>query len=508
MAIRNESQMGGIGGGGMGGRQPKPIPVHVPIPPVFDSVHKIEVDNGTDIIDVTELVINASFTMATTDSVGQFDLEIDNSAEMYNNLFKSWNIVRFYIDYGTDANTVRFTGFVERSGYSNYSIKLSGRSTAIKFTGKSITYSAVNKSKSEILKEIIENSFDDLSTDGIEENMELATVNYSEVYLSDVIIDLCGNNFDGYIDENFVMQYFQKGSRDNELESVVHDYNLIETSDFSEDIENMYNKVRIYGVSYGDTPLMYTSYNEESMYNYSERFTKEEYSNIKLPEEAKRIAQNKLLRLQNPSQIGVVKSLMLPSIKVGENLKISDPQNGLEPDKYFVYKVVHTISNDEPPLTEITIDKDILSISELLSDRIKFEIDSSNRLNPANYDYSHIISFEKKEGTFSNTSIVSVGTGDEAKYYLVVVDNSTGIWTSPSIKLNKIPERITFRLNGELLDGSYQEGVILQYSFDGGNHYYTWGMGQASVPVISSIMVRVHLSNPASRLQYIGIMYS
>ena len=256
------------------------------------------------------------------------------------------------------------------------------------------------------LKEIIEENFTDLSISGIEENTTLASVNYTEVYFQDVIIDLCGDDYDGYVDENFVMQYFEQGSRLNETEAVVHDMNLINTGDFSQDLQQLSNKIRVYGKSKDSIPLVYTSEDTDSISQYDQRDAKIEMTNLSTQEEIKRVAEYQKGLLSGEITTGTITSLALPTLKPGEKLRVSDPQNGLEPGEYMVKTLNHIFSNDDPQMTEVTLEKETTSMSRYLGGRIKYESEVSNRENPYGLDYSYIIDYLTVHGTFNNTSRV------------------------------------------------------------------------------------------------------
>ena len=127
MAVRN---IGNVGGSS----NVKPIPIHVWIPPVFNVIHKIEVDDGTNIYDVTDLVIEANFTLSTTENIGSFNVTVDNSAEVYTNIFKGWNKIYLYMDYGSEATSKIFTGMIDKPSKTNNNIVLIGQSSASRFT--------------------------------------------------------------------------------------------------------------------------------------------------------------------------------------------------------------------------------------------------------------------------------------------------------------------------------------------------------------------------------------
>lgn len=497
MAVRN---LGTIGGS----RNVKPIPTHVWIPPIFNVIHKIVINDGSTTYDVTDLVIDAEFKLSTTETIGSFNLTVDNSAEVYTSVFNGWNKVYLYLDYGSEATTKIFTGMIEKPAKSNNNIVLSGQSSAARFYKKFITYSATNKAKSEILTDIIGENFSDLGTSGVEENSTLATVNYSEVYFQDIITDLCGDNYEGYVDEDFVMQYFEAGSRTNQTEAVVHDMNLISSSVTPTDLEQYYNNIRVYGKDKDSIPLLYTSKDESSITNYDQRDLKIEMTTLTKADEVARVAEYEKAKNTKEILSGNVTSLALPTLKPGEKLRVSDPQNGIPPAEYQTKEITFTFSNDEPPFTEVVIEKSYTSMSKYLGGRFKYETDVSNRLNPLGLDYSYIVDFLTNAGTFNGTSRVASGVGQDQEVFLRIPSAGTGTWVSPALQLEKAPDTtVQFRLSGEKI-----EGVSLEYSFNGGTTYTTWGSGDVEIIASDEIVLRVTITDVDTRLKYIGILYT
>ena len=343
--------------GGIGSR--KPIPVFVWIPPVFSPIYKIEVYDGTTTTDITEILMEGEYTDGITETIGNFNFKIDNSGQTYSSLFSLYDQIRISMDYGTEATTLKFTGMIERLSKSENNLTISGRGSATKFVGKNITYAATDKARSTILSEIIDENFTSITYDNLESDTETLTVNYFEKPFWDIVEEICFiSGRDAYIDKDFDFNYFTSGSRVNTTEAIVHGYNLMETGDFSPDATSIFNKVRVYGAETSGLPLFYTSSDDISQETYGIKNLKITDTSIITQEQAKARADYELARNKDPPTIGTIKSLMLPTILPGEKIRISDPLNGLVPNYYQVNKFIHKFSNDEPPITEVTIQKE------------------------------------------------------------------------------------------------------------------------------------------------------
>ncbi|KKM65931.1 hypothetical protein LCGC14_1486330 [marine sediment metagenome] len=489
--VRN---IGGIGAG--------PIPVYVWIPPTFSPIHKVEILSGTTTTDITDIMIRGEFIDGVTETIGSFSFQIDNSAETYTNLFNTYDQVKLYYDYGTTASTQRFTGLIERVSKKEHTLILSGRGTAAKFSGKNVTYAATNTARSTILSEIIAKYFSsELTTNNLETDSGTATVSYSDKPWQEVVEELCqASGFDAYVDKDSDFNYFEAGSRLNITEAAVHEFNLISVGDFSPDASNIFNKVKVYGKEIGGFPILATASDTSSQSTYGVKELRIDDSNIITFDQAQVRADYELSLLKDPPTVGEVTSLSLPTILPGERIRISDPQNGLNPQYYPIQKFMHTFSNDAPPMTTLTIKKERNTIPNILKKRIKFESDITVSNNPNELDYSYIEDFETSSGTltkvlFRNGTLISDGTG-------------TGTWNSGAIILQVIPT--TFSLS--ILDTADSKSIIVKISFDGGITFkplITNGIGQDITfsTNTKSIIIEITLISSIAEVSTLGILY-
>ena len=484
---------------GIGSR--KPIPIFTWIPPGFNPIHKIEVfdvDTGTA-HDVTDLVIEGEYTWGVTGTIGKFEFTVDNSAQDFLNIFTPYDEIRVYLDYGATASTIRFKGLIERVSKKDFNLVLTGRGPAAKFMDKNVTYSATDKARSTILTEIIQKYFTDLTTNNLSTDSITSTVNYFEVPFWTVVEDICNQgSFDAYVDADFDFNYFERGSKSNITEAIIHEYNLIETGDFAPDASNISNSVKVYGKEVEGIPILATAPDTVSQGTFGVKDLKIQDASITTVDQAQSRANYELSLNKDAPVVGSVTSLLLPTIQPGEKVRISDPLNELAPDFYEVFEYRQMFNNDDPPKTEVTIKKERNKISNILKKRIRYESEAVTNVNPNELDHSIIYDYETDVGTHSGTEItegvLKLKSGE-----------TTGIWESD---VTNVAFEVSFaevRREGDDLTG-----LKIYISLDGGANYsqVEGVVGEQVTVAGQNIKVRVIITSTNTRIRALGILYS
>jgi hypothetical protein len=437
------------------------FPIHVFVPPQFSPVYKIIIDNGTDQIDVTEALIEGSYTDGITETIGNFSIILDNSHQQYTGIIGLYNKVYMYLDYGDTASTLVFTGLIERPSNTNQQMILTGRSSAVRTIGKLVTYAATNVTRSSILKDIVSKYFTGIITvNNVQDDTGLATVSYEDKPFWEIVQELCSaGEFDAYVDATFDLHYFPSGSITNETEAVVFDINLIETGDFSPDMQSITNRVKVYGSSNGDVQIIATANDVNSQTSYDIKEVVIEDSSIASEQEAQDKANFELQKDLVPPIVGTITCLMLPSLNPGERVRISDPLNNLLPSQegYTIQKFTHKFSNDDPPKTELTVQKERDSIPQILKKRIRFEYTSNTASNPNEMEYSKVFEFNTASGITTNCDITSGALRPTS---------TIGTWISEQFTLTAPSTTFESRIVGSGLDA-----VSVFVSVDGGSTY-------------------------------------
>ena len=484
----------------------KGIPVFVWIPPIYNPVYKIEVEvsSGTK-YDITNILIQGEYTDGITETIGNFSFKINNSTQVYTSLFNPYDKVNIYIDYGTTATSLRFVGMIERISKSNNSLILSGRGGASKVLGKNITYSATDKARSTILSEIISENFTSITANNLSTDTETLTVDYFEKPFWDVVKEICTiASYDAYVDADFDFNYFESGSKTNTTEAVVHSKNILEVGDFAPDASSIVNKVRVYGVNTNELPLIYTAEDSTSQTTYESKELRINDSTIKTVAQAKARADYELAKNKDPPTVGTIISLGLPTIEPGEQIRISDPANGLEPKYYTIQKFVHKFSNDDPFKTELTIQKERTTIPSILKDRVKFESELMKNINPNDLDFSYIWDFSSDTGTHSNTEIV-INSGTGKGVLKTTTGNDTGTWVSENLSLDSaISSFVQISAYGDSI-----ENIQIFISTNGGTTFYPMIVGNESVIKSGSdIKIKLVLNSSSSQVKTLAFLYN
>lgn len=492
MAVRNLLSLG----------RTKPIPIFVWIPPTFGAIHKIEIVSSGTTYDVTDIMIEGEYTDGVTETIGSFSFKIDNSTQIYTNLFSAYDIVNVYIDYASSATTKRFSGYIERVANSDYNLIITGRSLAAKYMGKNVTYSVSDALRSDTLKNVLAKYFSDITQTNIETDTGTATVNYFDKPLFDVVEELSmAGDFDAYLDVNNDFHYFSSGSRQNTTEAVVHEYNLISTGDFSSDASDVANKVKVYGAQDGNIPILATAPDTTSQTTYGIKELKINDESINTISQAQARADYELSINKDPPVIGEVLSLGLPTLQPGEQVRISDPSNGLNPAYYTIQKYTHKFNNDEPFQTTLTVQKERSTIPRILKKRIRFESELSANNNPNELDYSNPFSFSSDSGTHTNTVIsVNSSTG---KGELKTDGSSSGTWISDTVNLDSNITAIEPRISGINLPG-----VLLSISTDGGLLFTSISSGTITIPAGKNIQMKININSADTVVSGAGFLYS
>lgn len=495
MPVRNITSIG----------RTKPIPVYVWIPPTFGATHKIEIVSGSDTYDVTDITLDAEFIDGVTETIGDFTVKIDNSTQIYTNTFSPYDQIKLYANYGASATTERFVGRIERISKSDHNLVLTGKSLAIKYMGKNVTYSASSTARSTILSAIISqysSEFVGLTTNNLESDTGTMTVNYADKPFMDVIEEICKDGSrDSYIDVDSDFHYFASGSRYNNTEAVVHELNLIATGDFSPDTSNIFNKVKVYGATDGNIPILATAGDTASQTIYGVKELKIDDASITTQVQAQARADYELSINKDPITLGEIISLGLPTIQPGEQVRISDPLNGLTPSFYQIHKYTHKFSNDEPFQTTLTVQKERSTIPRILKERIKFESEITATNNPNELNFSYITDLGIDSGTHTNTVIsVNSSTG---KGELKTDGSATGTWVSDTINLASNITAIEPRIGGTNLSS-----VLIAISTNGGRLFTSISSGTTTIPAGKNLQIKLTFASATTVVTTVGFLYS
>lgn len=492
----------------------KPIPIYHPLPPVSSAIMKIVVSSDSGDIDISNLIISGNFNVGVTSTIGDFEVTFLDPLKTNYNLINLFDDVYIYGDYGTDATTKRFRFKVENKGFLDYKTVLSGRGIGMILAEKSIIYQSLDaggdltsKSKSTIITEILQDNFPEITDfSQIETDTTSLQVNYYEIPFFNIIEELCGKDKYFYLDKDLVPHYFTKGSKINTTEAVVED-NLVTMNDNSDNGEEIYSRVRVYGESEGGIPVIATKdlgttntggINKDYIINNS---------SVTSTTQATELVTSESSNLENSTRIGDIVSLFLPSLLPGESIFVGLPDYDLDPSYYNIKEFSINIDNegDYTYVTSFTIEKKRVTSSGITKGIVQNQSAMTENRNPYDLDFSRIITFDTDTGTHSGTEI----NEDHLK---VSPGGSIGTWISPVYTLDNNVSEIELRWFGDLLIGDYSTTTSqMWFSLNGGETWqlYFFGIGSYSgtIPTGKDLMVKVVLNKSDARVKRIGVYY-
>ncbi len=497
-------------------KNPIPIPVIHFIPPKFAPIWKIEIVTDTETIDITELLVEGQYTDGVTNSIGDFTFKILDPNNINSNKIEEFDTVNVYIDYGTSATTKRFVGKIERkSNQDQVYLTVSGRSIAMITTGVNITYSSNGpKARSTILTELISGrgteedsdyyapNFPEITTTGIEDDLTEIEVNWEEIPFWSVVEEICiSGGRDAYINSSLDFQYFLKGSRENSTEAVVEDINLIEATDYAKDTEEVYTKVRVYGQTVGDIPIIATSTPDTTNTKGIVKELKIDNSSVDSTTQATELAEAEAADRKIPPTIGSIISLMLPTILPGEKIKIANPLNNIPPAAYQINTYNQIFSSEGSPTTELIIQKQKVELATILKSNIKFQSDIPDNKNKYDMDFSNVISFDTDSGIHTNTEV-------NEGYLKVKSGQASGSWTSDVINLDSNISKIEFRMTGDYLIQQYGATTsYIWFSLDGGTTWKVYLTGTTEIPSGRDLKIRIDLNSSDAQVKAVAVLY-
>lgn len=473
------------------------------VPPLYSALWKITVEDadGTE-HDITSSCVTFNITDGVTDSIGTFEVMIPNTGD-YDNVFAHMDKFRYYCDYDTSATTIRFLGRVEKYNTKDAMLTLSGRSEALFLAGKNVTKQYADTDCSDIILDLIssygESRF--TTTNVSASTGTTLTVNwYNKPFMECIkeICDACGYDF--YIDATSDAHFFEQGSVENTTDAIVHNNNLIEVNDNSTTIEDMKNKVVVYGAETDGTQVIYTS--SDSASNLSTYGTREDVvtdSNITDEVQAQQYAD--YLRSTSGSTNPIeVKSFLLAALQPGENIQVSSPIDGIAPNTYRCVTYTHELSSDGLSTT-VSINKETRRVSHVIADRITVESQrQQTQFNAYGLSFSKNYLYDNDVGSHISTKIENGA--------LKLSTGSSGSWTSD---ITASPDGNNIYVVYLVAQGTALDGASFEVSGNSGVSYDSVSLKSLTVlgtSIGTNLRVKVTFSSASTEIDSLAIMYS
>ena len=380
------------------------------IPPDNHAGYKITVESSSDGVeeDITEYIHYCRVFDGVTDTVGEFEFRIYDPSETYKDKWTGNEIFRYYSDYASASTTLRFRGRIEKPSNRNNMIRVYGRSESLKFLTLNVTKSYTGVEASEILKDIVDTYGDEFTVTNVESTSTNITVSWFEKPFWECVQELCASaTSDCYVDADLDFHFFAVSSRSNTGEAFVHGQNLLDIGDFSPDLTQVRNVIRVYGSTQEGTQLIHTEEDATSISSYGRKVAVIRDDNITTQAQIEQVAKAKLANLKDPPIVGEITGTMLSTIQPGQKIYLSSPENNIPPALYDILQYEHTIDLEGGGLTtRVTVNKEprqTALVFKSIIQRLNNTQDSS--INPNQMEYASNNLFNSESGTHVNTEI-------------------------------------------------------------------------------------------------------
>ena|SRR3990167_990243 len=448
---------------------------------------------------LTNQIVHLKIEDGVTESIGRFEFSIWNHTGNYTDVWSGNEIVRYYSDYAATATTLRFRGRIEKVSYTENMVRVSGRSEALRLMEVTVTKSYTNQETSVILIDLISNYGSEYTTSNVNISTTSLTINWFQKPFWECVQELCkAANFDCYLDANLDIHYFESSTVRNTTDAIVHDINLLETGEFAKDVTQVRNRIIVYGASQEGTQIVYTAEDTTSQTSYGVREEIIKNDNITSYTSARELGDSKLADSKNPPIVGDVKTILLATIQPGEQVQISDPDNGLDKNYYDIISYTHDINNEQGDYSTILkINKEPRRISHLFKAMLERETSKQEtNINPYEMRQSYDFLFNEDSGTHSTTQI---NTG-----VLKISSGGSGTWVSPTRTAGSNISQAYL-----IGTGSTLTGATFEVSNDGGITYRNILIREriTFVTVGSLLVIRITLTDTTTEIDSLSVQY-
>ncbi len=472
------------------------------IPQEGTANYKVEVIRGDDTVDdITDLAFPLMIEDGVTDAIGRFEFDIWDLNETYVNAWTGNEVFKYYCEYGSGTPTeLRFRGRVEKVSKMGNKLRVKGRSESLKFLDITVTKKFEETDCSEILKELISTYGSGFTDTNVETSGKIVSKEWFQTPYWNCVQELTeAAVFDCYVDKDLDFHFFEVGSRTNKNEAIVHQQNLVEVKDFADDISLLKNRVIVYGVEKDGIKEIYTAEDtiSQNLYGIKEKIIHD--STITNQTQAMDLAGATLSKNKDPQVVGEVKGILLATIQPGEKIRLSSPQDGIDPGTYDIISYKHNISQSEY-FTTVRVSKEPRKVQHILKSIIKEsdqERDSST--NPEEMRYTYNFLFNEDSGVHFNTEIVD-------GVLRLKSGQSSGNWESDTrTTLTNVTDAYNLGLGVNL------SGASFQVSGDSGSNYEDIE-NLTKIGLITSsgtfLKVKVTLTDTTTELDSLSVQYN
>jgi len=407
------------------------------IPRTLSPEYKLETVSNGITTTVTDDLLYAECSLVVTNSIGEFTLLLDNNENTYNDFYVGGETVNIYVDYDNGTTKI-FSGIIKniKKKYDSEGnkIELTGGYISSELFNITVTKTYTDTAISTILTEIINEYLTGYTTTNVATTTTTATLTWENKPFWECVIDLCNRaTFDCYVDTSKDFNFFAKESKTNQVEGIIESDTLITEEGLSDTLEDIKNRIIVYGAEIDGLPIMYTVEDSSSQTDYNmvnEIVIRDE--DITTITEAKQRGDNELLILKNKTVEGKVLCMGLPLLNVGELIYTDIPTQNISA-KYRAAKIIHKLDlmGDNFFTSEVFLDSEPKVLQHILRDNIIKTREQRKSVNKNAMKYSNIYPFDSSmEASTTNSTII---TGGVLK---LVSGQSTGNMTTTTYTAN------------------------------------------------------------------------
>jgi hypothetical protein len=269
------------------------------------------------------------------------------------------------------------------------------------------------------------------------------------------------------------------------------------TSGFGDDISQIVNTVRVYGVQVDKIPIISTAEDASSQSSYGIRELTIKDTGIVTKEAADDRAQAELAIRKDPPAVGEVGGCGGETFKPGQMAYMFDPQSGVD-GNYIMTRIVYDFPTFSCIQITLTLTKEVRRLAQYLKMHSVAIQSSGDFTNTDDMDFSWVFSFDDNTDiqsliscAISGGSVISTG-----------IDSQIVSVVKP---ISKAPSYVKF-----IASGTGISNATLQYSPDGGNAFYTViNNTLTAVPSTGNMLVlKVLLNSATAQLDSMALLWT
>jgi len=379
------------------------------IPPDTTAQVKITVTrtDGT-VDDITSNLFSYSVEDSVTEGIGRFSFFVSNPNKGYDDLWAAMNAFKYYKDYASTATTIRFLGRIEKISYRDNGLFVTGRSESLKLMAVTVTQQYDNQLCGVILKDLITKyGNSEFTTVNVIDTTVTYTANWYQKPFWECVRELCDKGLcDAFVDADADMNYFLVNTRDNSVDGIVQEYNLIEVGDFADDVEQVFNRIIVYGAEVDGVQVLYTADDTTSQTDYTVREEVINNNNITSYTQAEEYGEFILAARKDPPVVGDLTSVtLLATLKPGDRILTHSNTNNLN----MAYRKILTYRDrydDAGYVSVVTVNKNPQALPFVFRNIANVTDDAKKTsTNPSEMRFSYSFTYDSDSGSHTSTEI-------------------------------------------------------------------------------------------------------